>query len=77
MMSKTDKLPTNNQLANLWYKNYASTGFCVLCGNNAIIDTRGKVFTPAGFECGDIVFCICPNGQALQRGYDKQGLKLK
>lgn len=77
MMAKTEKLPTKNQLANFWHKNYASTGHCVLCGNHGIIDTRGKVFTPAGVECGDKVFCVCPNGQAIQRGYEKQGMKLK
>lgn len=77
MMARTEKLPTKNQLANFWLKNYASKGHCALCGNHGIIDTRGKVFTNAGVECGDKVFCVCPNGQALQRGYEKQGLKLK
>lgn len=68
-MAKTDKLPTKNQLANLWVKNYSKRGLCVLCGNHGIVDTRGKLFSPAGVECGDKVFCICPNGQIMQR-YD-------
>lgn len=45
---------------------------CGICGNWGIIDTRGKVFTPAGVECGMRAFCICPNGRALKR----QGVKL-
>ncbi len=76
-MAKTEKLPTKNQLANFWHKYYAGTHHCVLCGNHGILDTRGKVFTAAGVECGDKVFCICPNGQAYRSGYEKQGLELK
>ncbi len=38
---------------------------CGLCGNNGILDTRGKVFTPVGLECGVRRFCICPNGRAM------------
>lgn len=59
--------PSKKALANLWHRDYSSTGHCVLCGNHGIIDTRGKVFTSAGRECGDKVFCICPNGQAMKR----------
>lgn len=64
---KTKTLPTKNQLANFWVRDYARTRNCALCGNYGIIDTRGKVFTPAGFECGDKVFCICPNGQVMRK----------
>ena len=66
-MARTESLPTKNQVANFWMRDYASTGHCVLCGNYGIVDTRGKVFTPAGVECGDRVFCICPNGQVMRK----------
>ena len=39
---------------------------CGLCGNQGFVDTRGKVFTPAGVECGVLRYCICPNGRALK-----------
>ncbi len=58
---------TKNQLADLWVTEFSSTGHCVICGNHGVIDTRGKVFTSAGFECGDRVWCICPNGRILKR----------
>jgi hypothetical protein len=66
-MPKEKGLPTKTQVANFWMRDYASTGHCVLCGNHGIIDTRGKVFTAAGYECGDRVFCICPNGQIMRK----------
>ena len=59
---------TKNQLADFWLAEFAPRNHCCLCGNHGVIDTRGKVFTHAGFECGAVVFCICPNGRALKRG---------
>jgi hypothetical protein len=59
--------PSKNQLADLWLEEYGRRGHCCLCGNSGVIDTRGKVFTPANFECGDLVYCICPNGRAMKR----------
>lgn len=59
---------TKPQMADLWFNEFSQRGHCCLCGNHGIIDTRGKVFTPAGYECGDRVFCICPNGRALKKG---------
>jgi hypothetical protein len=38
---------------------------CSLCGQVGIVDTRG-IRTPAGFECGGLHYCICPNGRALK-----------
>ena len=40
---------------------------CSLCGNKGVIDSRG-IRTPAGFECGGLHYCICPNGRALKNG---------
>jgi hypothetical protein len=60
---------TKNQLADLWLYEFCGKNHCCLCGNYGIIDTRGKVFTPAGYECGDRVFCICPNGRVLKKHY--------
>lgn len=47
------------------------SGLCGLCGNHGVIDTRGKVHSPAGCECGVLAWCICPNGRAAKRaGWD-------
>ncbi len=58
---------TKTQMASLWLDEFSDTGHCCLCGNHGIIDTRGKVFTPAGHECGDRVWCICPNGRIMKK----------
>jgi hypothetical protein len=59
---------TKNQLADLWIAEFVSdNGYCSLCGNRGTIDTRGKVFTPAGIECGKQSYCICPNGRAIKK----------
>jgi hypothetical protein len=58
---------TKNQMADFWLAEFSATGHCCLCGNSGIIDTRGKVFTAAGVECGDRVWCICPNGRAKKK----------
>ena len=50
-----------------WLKYYIPNGHCCLCGNFGVIDTRGKVFTAAGVECGAEVWCICPNGQVMRK----------
>jgi hypothetical protein len=57
---------TKKQIEDFWVDEFASSGHCVLCGNHGMIDTRGKVFTPAGVECGDHVYCICPNGRSMK-----------
>ena len=56
------------KLTALWLEEFSRLGHCCLCGNSGIINTRNKVFTAAGVHCGDIAFCICPNG----REYKKQ-----
>lgn len=72
MVMRTKRPVSKNQLVDFWLDNYAPKGHCCLCGNFGIIDTRGKMFTPAGYECGARVFCICPNGQTMKR----KGFKL-
>lgn len=39
---------------------------CGLCGNTGILDTRGKVKTPRGEDCGVRSCCICPNGRSMK-----------
>ena len=39
---------------------------CGLCGNSGIVDTRGKVSSPRGDDCGVRAYCICPNGRTLK-----------
>ena len=57
-----------SKLTQLWLAEFVSdNGHCCLCGNRGVIDTRGKVFTPVGLECGKRVHCICPNGRALRK----------
>ena len=58
---------TKGQFADLWLNEFAPKHLCCLCGNRGIIDTRGKVFSPAGIECGALVYCICPNGRSLKK----------
>lgn len=41
---------------------------CGLCGNTGVIDTRGRLETPAGVPCGVLRFCLCPNGRAWKKG---------
>jgi hypothetical protein len=40
---------------------------CGLCGNTGILDTRGKVKSPGGDDCGVRAYCICPNGRAIKQ----------
>ena len=40
---------------------------CGLCGNSGIVDTRCKVTSPTGSDCGVRAFCICPNGRAIKQ----------
>jgi len=47
-------------------REFVSKGHCGLCANRGWIDTRG-IKTPAGFECGALLWCICPNGRTLKR----------
>jgi hypothetical protein len=58
---------TKSQMATLWRDEFGKRNHCCLCGNHGIINTRNKVFTAAGFECGDIVFCLCPNGRSWKK----------
>lgn len=40
---------------------------CGLCGNSGVVDTRGKVVSPRGEDCGVRAYCICPNGRAIKQ----------
>jgi hypothetical protein len=59
-------------MADLWVEEFTPKGHCMICGNTGVIDTIGKVFTPAGFECGGRALCICPNGRIMK----KKGVKV-
>jgi len=58
---------TKKQLADFWLSEFCPKGHCCICGNSGVVDTRGKVFTAAGFECGALVYCVCPNGRVQKR----------
>jgi len=55
----------NDAVADYWSRYYCPHGFCALCGNSGVLDTRG-VHTAVGVPCGDVLHCICPNGQKLR-----------
>lgn len=61
--------PDRDQIYNLGtpIEHNTKQTMCGLCGQSGIIDTRGHTFTPAGFECGVLRWCICPNGRSLKR----------
>lgn len=54
----------------LWLEFESPRGLCGLCGNRGMIDTRGKVHSAAGIECGVLACCICLNGRGLKRHID-------
>lgn len=60
---------TKNQFLDLWLSEFMSRDghHCALCGNHGIIDTRDKIFTSAGVECGNRLYCICPNGRQIKK----------
>lgn len=61
----------------LWLE-FVGKNHCGLCGNSGVIDTRGKIKTAAGFECGVRQFCICPNGRAWKaNGADLNKLDIR
>lgn len=41
--------------------------YCGLCGDSGILDTRGKVRSSAGVDCGVRAYCICPNGRTIKQ----------
>lgn len=57
-----------SKLADLWINEFVVKNLCGLCGNHGFIDTRNKVKSPAGTECGGVFYCICPNGRVLKKG---------
>lgn len=69
------RYPNKKLLGDIWLNEFVSKGHCGLCGNHGIIDTTGKVFTPAGYECGGRFFCICPNGRSMKAYEDKEAKK--
>lgn len=48
---------------------------CGLCGNHGLIDTRGKIHSGAGVECGVEAPCVCANGRAIKHARDKAAKK--
>jgi hypothetical protein len=49
----------------LWLE-FVRKDLCGLCGNLGVIDTRATAVSPVGVRCGDLHFCICPNGRQLK-----------
>lgn len=64
----------DNYVTDLWHALYVRKDLCSLCGNSGKIDTRG-VTSSAGVVCGDVHYCICPNGQAM-RAYSPTATKI-
>ncbi len=59
------KRPATEGENKFWFE-FVSLGLCGLCGQHGVIDTRDKMFSPAGVECGVLAYCICPNGRTLK-----------
>ena len=64
-MGKKIDAKFREHLTELWADEYIRRGRCGLCGNNGIVDTRGRAISPTGVDCGDRFFCICPNGRIM------------
>jgi hypothetical protein len=67
---------SKKQLAMFWLENYEVKiegigGYCGLCGNTGLIDTRNSAKTPRGQQCGGVFPCVCPNGRAIKPDFDK------
>jgi hypothetical protein len=60
----TDRNPVN---ADTWLEFLGPGSCCGLCGNSGVVDTRGKVKSPRGDDCGVRAYCICPNGRAIKQ----------
>jgi hypothetical protein len=54
-------------LRDYWNTHYLDdvTGLCCLCGNTGIIDTTNSAISPRGLKVGKKVYCLCPNGRAM------------
>lgn len=57
---------TNKPLTAYWLEHYVRRQMCSLCGQSGILDTRATAITTTGLRCGEVHFCICPNGQAMR-----------
>lgn len=63
---------TYPQFQTLWTEEFSTdNGFCIICDNDGIIDTTGRVHERSGLPSGGRAWCICPNGRQLKR---KSGL---
>jgi len=62
---------TKSQFSDMWLQEFVVKDLCGLCGNHGFIDTRGKIYSPAGVECGGRFYCICPNGRAIKQARAK------
>lgn len=70
----TKRFKGRKVIVDFWYEHYLYKGHCSLCGNHGVIDTTG-IKTPAGFECGRVNWCICPNGLTLRQGNSNSEIK--
>jgi len=60
--------PADAKAADEPWMEFAAGDHCGLCGNTGVIDTCGRLETPAGVPCGVLRFCLCPNGRAWKKG---------
>jgi len=47
------------------WEEFVVNGLCGLCGNAGVVDKRGQR-SPAGYPCGALHYCVCPNGRKLK-----------
>lgn len=59
-------ISAQNGTVTRYWATYYMGDHCTLCGNWGWLDTTGTK-TPAGYKCGRVNYCICPNGQAMRK----------
>lgn len=58
----------NEAVTEYWLEHFVSArGGCSLCGNTGIIDTRRIAVSQGDAGTHAIIYCICPNGQCMER----------
>lgn len=57
-------MENNQEHSELWQE-FITNGLCGLCGNSGVIVTTG-LRSSAGYPCGTIKYCICPNGRKMK-----------
>lgn len=61
----------------LWLEFLTPEKLCGLCANHGIVNTVGKITSPAGCVTGVEAWCICPNGRILKKQLGEKVVSVK